>query len=269
MKLLAICVVSHERPEFLESQMRSLSCFARHRVDVTTYIFDNSLGASEEVVEIAREYQAILLASPGASQEQNFGKISTIDPHSYYMLLHDDDITVVFDSNMLLARLRENMGEPVLHYFSAISINDKDSRVVASFVKPIKPPPLGNSIITSSFPAFPAWVYPNCIQFFDCFQAYAIGKPMGKYSDVLFIDRLVRSLSALDGFAFDRLSAVLCVLRTHSGQDSFLLDYGLRSRLIWSLSYQNIASRVVVFLFDLLRCRAGWLKRIFIVRRRC
>lgn len=263
MKLLAICVVSHERPGFLESQMRSLSNLSKYSDDVTLYLFDNSLRESEAVGLLAMKYHAIPLMTPGATQADNFRKIRDIEPHSYYMLVHDDDITVVLEGSSFLSRLRQNKGKRVLHYVPAITVNDTSLSVNPSCAKLIKEPPLGNSISPWVVPAFSSWIYPHSSQFFHCFQSFFIHIPLGKYSDVLFIDRLVRCLYRFDDFAFDRISDLCLVLRAHSGRDSFLVDYCLRARLVWSLTYKNLASRIYVFLVDLIFLRASWLKNSF------
>ena len=249
-KLLAVCVISHERPEFLQLQMQSLLPLTDHRDLVTTYIFDNSVISSRVVAELSQRYRVCLLSTPGSSQAENFRKLLEIEPHSYYMLLHDDDITILYDVFSFLSELRRSQSSLSLFYVPSITIKDDLLKVFASHTRLIRKPPLGNSIVPWVVPAFSSWIYPHTPELFDSFQNHFIARPLGKFSDVLFIDRLIQSLSSRDDFKILKNRYALNVLRWHPGQDSWSPDYGLRFRLISSLTYKNYISKLVVCLFD-------------------
>lgn len=250
MKLIAVCVISHERPKFLELQMKSIALLRNHDDCVTTYLFDNSVQFAQNIADLAKNYQVGLLASPGASQVENFRKFFEIEPHSYYMLLHDDDIAILSDVPSFLSLLRQGDAFPTLFYVPSITINDQRFKVVASHTSLIKPPPLGNSIVPWVVPAFSSWIYPHSSELFHSFQSYLIDRPLGKFSDVLFVDRLIASLSSRNAFRIVNNPYMLNVLRWHSGQDSWLPDYGLRFRLISKLTYRSINSKIMVCFLD-------------------
>jgi hypothetical protein len=64
MKLLAVCIISHERPKLLSLQMQSLLPLSAHSGSVSTYVFDNSLRCSCDLRDIATKHSAVLIASP-------------------------------------------------------------------------------------------------------------------------------------------------------------------------------------------------------------
>ena len=105
MKLLAYCIVSHNRPHTLESHLASVSSVIHSfAIDqVSLYVFDNSTGDDAAKVRfITSKYSSQLLQTEGASVSNNFGKILNIPDHRFCIIAHDDDSCYINDLTTLL-----------------------------------------------------------------------------------------------------------------------------------------------------------------------
>jgi len=219
MKLFAYCIVSHNRPLMLKAHLSAISSVIRSSGtdQVSIFVFDNSTGDNSSLIRSIVRPHTQLLQTEGASVSTNFGKILQIPKHHYCIIAHDDDSCYIHDLPGLLDFLRSI---PFGTTLAARSLHIDDSYYRSSINRNIPLIPFHLSIYPWRLPAFPAWIYPMNKLFYFCINEYLLTFPAGKYSDVIFVHRLLTSL-----FVEFRTTPVLApgmtyLYRIHSDQDT-------------------------------------------------
>jgi len=248
MKLLAYCIVSHDRPGMLLSHLASISsCLLADQGQVSLYIFDNSTGVHSACVrDIAANYGALLLQEEGCSATSNFLKISSIERHHFCMLAHDDDSCYISDlSSFLSGLLSASFNKDVL---AAKSVYIDDDRLHVSINRHVPLLPLYKSVYPWRIPAFPAWIFPMDDLFLQCFEQILLCRPAGKYSDVSFIDSYLSLKMLSTSFSVSIAPGITYLYRCHADQDSRTFDLYEYFNMLCSIKGLLIRRGVLVIL---------------------
>lgn len=235
MKTLAICIISHERPHYLRSALASLSNLHAYKDRLSIFVFDNSINYQRRVQELCLEFEAALQQSPGASQQQNFAKVSSLPKHKYCMLLHDDDFLHIKDAELFLADLESFAGK-VICYLPTLYLCSDLSMPVKMYNK-IFNPPISDCVAPWDAPAFPSWIYRVDEVFLNLLTEIIQASPAGKYSDVIFIDRLLSCMVRTEpSFKVVKIDHALYIYRFHVEQDSSDFDVRSYAKMLFLLN---------------------------------
>lgn len=228
MKLLTILICSHERPSFLVNQLDSLISLLNENM-CQIYISDNSLMYQQQINDIAEEYKVNLVSSPGKTSTHNFTSFLNIPRTKYIMILHDDDITIVYNKKALFNRLEsedvplffaksyaveENVSYRIQKYNETFILNESGS--IANYIFPYK------------LPAFPSLIYRWDIVFEQIFVNNISNKVAGKYSDSVII------LDICDYYRCTPviLNELILYCRWHCHQDVQKYDFNSHLKLL-------------------------------------
>jgi hypothetical protein len=220
MKIFAYCIVSHERPEYLEQHLASV-CSALSSYDslVTIYIFDNSTEPNASLVRsLALRYKTLLIQNPGASSFENFNIIADIEVHHFCMIAHDDDICYFYDPSSLFSQLGNSLDNFITFIAPTLYIDDQKKKVCLS--NQLLLLPVCRSLYPWRMPAFPSWIYPMNDSFLDLFKKFFVTRPAGKYSDVVFLDKFCSTVAENNPSRIVSALGVVYIYRRHSQQDS-------------------------------------------------
>lgn len=221
MKTLAYCIVSHNRPHMLEMHLSAICSTLHASVNdkVSVYIFDNSTGEiCGSIQALASRFSVKLMQTEGSSLASNFGKVLQIERHRFCMITHDDDACFIFNLSELLSALEASDSSKAIYASQSLYIDDSTLRIRRNSDIPLLP--FHRSIYPWKIPAFPAWIYPMSSSFRDNFDNYLLSFPVGKYSDVLFLDKFLSQSMLSTGFSIAHAPGILYLYRMHSAQDS-------------------------------------------------
>jgi hypothetical protein len=239
-KLLAYCVVSHERPDYLEVHLSTLKLLRDYSDQISFFIFDNSLGRNACLIKhLSRKFGIKLLSRPGCTQADNYSSIKLIPPHHYIILAHDDDCLFVNDPCLFLNTLHASLSNPCLSCLNTIWVNDGLMQVHNP--KICVTSPFANSLYPWSLPAFPAWIYPFTTVVTDLICNTLQCMPAGKYSDIILVSRILDLFSTDQTPFISPVSGLSYIYRVHESQDSNSIDFPQYINMLHLLRYFSYA----------------------------
>ena len=208
MKILTICIISHERPQMLKRMMNSLKHLSKNK-DLDIIVTDNSILKAKEIRSLFDKdltSSFILHTKEGCNQHENYINGLEKSKSKYICFFHDDDFTSITNKELeqnidILKDCTDNR----LYYFDSISYSDyKPFFLHIPNKKIAKPYSKGSYPFT--LPVFPSWVYKNNKDLRNAIDANFKDRPFGKYSDILIIESLLEKSSyltnKLSGFYF-------------------------------------------------------------------
>jgi len=216
MTTLAICILSHERPDKLNQLLSLLTSTIHQSRRVSIYIFDNSILCANAIKSLSLEYGIPLVAKPGESQASNYASVLSIKPHTYVMIMHDDDCLYVSDLSLLLDDLSSLHHDEQAAYVPALVFDNSyhfSKHTVASDLYPIE-----NNLQPFKLPVFPSWIFRMDFHFTSLFRSYFLDRPAGKYSDIVFIHHLVLKSRKL--YSPKKIAGCIYLYREHESNDS-------------------------------------------------
>lgn len=251
--LLAYCIVSHDRPGFLRLHLQSISSFlAETSNSVSLYVFDNSSTDNALLIRaLCLEYGADLIQKVGATVNDNFLSLLSIDIHSFCIIAHDDDICFVHDSSSLLNQLHASLTERPIFYAKTLYIND--SRYRMSFPIYAFRLPLKFSVYPWRIPAFPSFIYPMTDIFLLNYKLFASLSLAGKYSDVIFIDRITRETSLGNSLSIKPANGISYIYRVHSSQDTARFDFFNYVKMLFNIKGLWNGPLLLLVVIDIMR----------------
>jgi len=193
--IIAIYVLSHERPLSLDKQLSSMrSLIKSDRVHV--YVCDNSTIKSSEIKLVLERYSLSgVILKPGGSQADNFRSVIKNLKTPFFAIFHDDDfvyftLSGIQELTQVLSRSHSNNK---LHLFKSYGLSEDFSYFSIPNTPIIRPYSVRS--VPYCLPFFPAWIFPNhqavLSELSNAIDKKGIYQDYGKYSDIVFIERLL------------------------------------------------------------------------------
>ena len=198
MKILTICIISHERPEMLKRMMNSLEHLSQNK-EIDIIVTDNSVLKAKEIRSLFDKdlISFVLYTKEGCSQYENYINGLEKSKSKYICFFHDDDFTSITNKELgknidILKSSTDNR----LYYLDSISYSDYKPFFLHIPHKEIAQP-YSKGAYPFTLPVFPCWIYKNNKDLRNAINTNFKYRPFGKYSDILIIESLLEKSSYL------------------------------------------------------------------------
>ena len=238
--LLAIIVITHERPEALNQCLISLEQIKTNdRQNLIKIIcIDNSVIHNISNRTLFDHFNFQYFQQPGATQIENTIKgLEMARKYPFYAIIHDDDIITQINTDLSeISRLKYD----ALYFFDSYIYNSNVMKIKKHEVnyEEISPNRHLTNFFPHGMPLYPSYIYPN--KAIDLHQQFLVNKcnnrRFRKYIDSAFIVALINNFN----LNVRPLSCINYIYVIHSGQDSSVTQ--IRAKINLFVFFQRISS---------------------------